>query len=378
MGANKMLKRFEVRNFKGFKDKLIMDFSEVHDYRFNDSFIKNGLVNKALVYGKNGTGKSNLGLAIFDLTMHLTEKRKTNSLYAYANGDSPKDTPVYFKYVFQIDEDEIEYEYQKSTPINLLSEVLLINKKVVLSFNYRTHQSTVINIPGAETLVFPETEGQKISLRDDQSLLRYVYRNSSLEKSSPIVKMMNFVDNMLLFRSVNGNEFCGYRRDPDKLVDMIGTEENLKGFQKFLKDNGVDYKLSFAEDLLTNSKVIMVNFKKGTIPFNLISSNGTNALLLFYCWSLEFDKISFLFLDEFDAFYHYETAEYILNFVNKQTNFQSVITTHNTSLMNNYLTRPDSCFILDNNEITSLVGRTEKEIREAHNLEKMYRNGIFS
>ena len=48
-----MLKKFVVENFKNFKDELILDFSKVRDYEFNKSLIKNGLVNKALIYGLN-------------------------------------------------------------------------------------------------------------------------------------------------------------------------------------------------------------------------------------------------------------------------------------------------------------------------------------
>ena len=45
--------------------------------------------------------------------------------------------------------------------------------------------------------------------------------------------------------------------------------------------------------------------------------------------------------------------------------------------MQNDLTRPDCCFIMTDNRITPLCRATHKEIREAHNLEKMYVNGAF-
>ena len=45
--------------------------------------------------------------------------------------------------------------------------------------------------------------------------------------------------------------------------------------------------------------------------------------------------------------------------------------------MQNKLTRPDCCYIMTHNRIASLFNSTDKEIREAHNLEKMYVNGAF-
>jgi AAA15 family ATPase/GTPase len=61
-----MLKSFSVTGFKGFRDTCTIDFSKVRDYDFNQNLIKNGLVNKVLLYGKNGSGKSNLGLWIIN------------------------------------------------------------------------------------------------------------------------------------------------------------------------------------------------------------------------------------------------------------------------------------------------------------------------
>ena len=364
-----MLKRFEVKNFKGFKDKLVFDLSATREYAFNTEFICNNIVNKALVYGKNGTGKSNLGQAIFDITWHLTEKRKINTVYAYLNGDSPRNSVASFKYTFQFGDAEVIYEYEKHTPINLRLERLLVNKQEVIYYNHENKESR-ISIPEASTL------NAKLD-RNDQSIIRYIYRNSILGSNSPIEKMMTFVDNMLWFRSLSFNEFSGYKSTPTQLAEMIGSEENLQKFAAFLEENDLHYNLKFENDIINNIRFIAAAYENNIYPLNTISSQGTEALLLFYCWSLEFDKISFLFLDEFDAFYHYETAEYVLGIINKHKNFQSVVTTHNTSLLNNRLTRPDCCYIISHGAINNLSNCTEKEIREAHNLEKMYRNGTF-
>ena len=38
-----MIKKFSVKNFKNFKEKLTLDFSKIRDYGFNQSLIKNNL-----------------------------------------------------------------------------------------------------------------------------------------------------------------------------------------------------------------------------------------------------------------------------------------------------------------------------------------------
>ena len=57
-----MLKLFKVSGFKNFRDTLTIDFSDVHDYKFNSECVSNGLLSKMIVYGRNSVGKTNLGL----------------------------------------------------------------------------------------------------------------------------------------------------------------------------------------------------------------------------------------------------------------------------------------------------------------------------
>ena len=50
-----MLKRFEVENYRGFSERLVFDLS-AREYGFNQDLTYNGIVSKAIVYGKNGIG----------------------------------------------------------------------------------------------------------------------------------------------------------------------------------------------------------------------------------------------------------------------------------------------------------------------------------
>ena len=72
-----MLKLFEVIGFKNFKDRIRLDFSDIRDYKFNSACITNHIIGKMIIYGKNSIGKSNFGLAIFDIVSHLSSKNVT-------------------------------------------------------------------------------------------------------------------------------------------------------------------------------------------------------------------------------------------------------------------------------------------------------------
>ena len=370
-----MLKRFEVKNFKGFKNNLVLDLT-AREYGFNRTVVKEGLVNKAIIYGKNGVGKSNLGIAIFDIILHLTDKERIPYHYLpyYLNleSDSPFAT---FRYVFQFDDDEVIYEYEKRNADHLLSEKLYFNQKLVVDYHYFETTRKFVDKDLAGDL--------RIELIDNKlSVLKYIYRNTPANPDSLLTKLLQFCENMLWYRSLSdGNAYCGFSNGVATLTEKLYENGKIREFEQFLAENDLHYRLRFVRK--NDGHELMAVYKNNDetreAPFVNLASTGTMVLFLFFIWKASaFNKISFLFIDEFDAFLHYESAETLVLQLNKAKMFQSILTTHNTYLMQNKLTRPDCCYIMTDNKITSLYNCTEKEIREAHNLEKMYINGAFN
>ena len=64
-------------------------------------------------------------------------------------------------------------------------------------------------------------------------------------------------------------------------------------------------------------------------------------------------------------------------FIRTNRNTQVILTTHNTNLLSNELIRPDCAYVIDGSKIKSLKKATNKEIREIHNLERLYQAGEF-
>ena len=367
-----MLKRFEVENYRCFSGRMIFDLT-ARDYNFNQELTRSGVVNKAIIYGKNGIGKSSLGFALFDIITHLTDKQGITKGY-YRNLEH-SDWPVEFKYVFKFGRDELVYEYVKTEQTELRKEKLTLNDKVVVDFNYFSTNSE-------ERFVDSDLKGSlNMELHDNKlSVLKYIYRNTPTNSKSPITKLIKFCENMLWYRSLSeGNSYMGFTSGDYKLTDTIRENNKLDEFKSFLKDNGLDYDLEFEMENDNYVLYAYYNDRRNKAPFTSLASTGTKALLLYYAWSIRaFSKISFLFIDEFDAFFHYESAESIVKLLNENSSFQSMLTTHNTYLMQNRLTRPDCCFLMTQNKISNLYDATKREIREAHNLEKMYINGAFT
>lgn len=367
----KMLKRFEVTNFKGFKDKLVFDLTS-KEYKFNSAIIKEGIVNKAIVYGKNGTGKSSLGIALFDITAHLTDNERIKNKYVknYINLASDKDFAT-FTFYFVFDGNDVKYEYIKKDLNFLIKESLYINGEEVISYDFFDKKDNFISKELIGNL--------NVDLEDNKlSIIKYIYRNTPTGTAPVVSSLVEYVEGMLWYRSLSdGNQYCGFTNGSNILDEEIYRAGKLQEFENFLKENGVEYKLTFVN--VNGVNIIYVIFDNGKkAPLSEIASTGTSALFLYFCWSISFKEISLLFIDEFDAFFHFEAAENIVMQLNKAKNFQSILTSHNTYLMQNRLTRPDCCYIITNGRITSLYDATDKDIREGHNLEKMYINGVFT
>lgn len=367
-----MLKKFSVENFKGFKDKITLDIGTPSNYSFNSEIIENGCITKGIVYGINSCGKSNLGLAIFDIITHLTEKQKLLGSYDFYLNMSGRKSFAEFEYIFVFDGHEVVYKYSKMDVSSLKSESLSIDGKEVIFFDFLTRDGFTL-LEGSDTL--------NVSIRNQSpiSRVKYVNSNSILAdnlQNQVFKKFIDFVDRMLLFYSLDSRGYEGFMNGSESIAEGIVSSGKVKDFQEFLKENDIDYELYGCE--VDGRKAIYCHFENRDADFFKIASTGTKSLVLFYYWYIRMEKASFVFIDEFDAFYHYELSESVQRRLRRITGVQVFTTTHNTDLMSNDLLRPDCYFLLENNSIKAISELTEKELRQAHNLQKMYKAGAFN
>ena len=167
----------------------------------------------------------------------------------------------------------------------------------------------------------------------------------------------------------------------DLLYSNRNFLENLKNpvylhnFEDFLNLMGIECKLVLQE--LPDGQVELYFSHKKLVPFYRTASSGTLALTSLYQKIVS--NCSLIYIDDFAAFYHYEMAEKLISFIkNKYPECQFIMTSHNTNLMTNKIMRPDCLFILSSRgTLTVLCDATERELREGHNLEKMYISGEF-
>ena len=366
-----MLKRFEVENFRGFSGKWVLNL-ESAQYSFNQSVVYNGLVKNALVYGINGAGKTTLGVALFDVVSHLTDNHPMNStmLTPFCNLQSGVSRSE-FKFVFKRGDEELVYSYTKGSARNLLHEKLQLDEKVIVDWDYASSGKHYVD---SESI-----GGLHVDLADDKlSVVKFIARNTPTGVALGVSDVIDFVSRMLFFRNLDSRTYAGLLPGEAGTVQTIYEHNALPKLERFLQNNEIKYKLAFRDD---NGQICIVAMFDSGKEVNImqIASSGTRSLILYFAWSVAaFDTASLVFIDEFDAFLHLGTAINIVSDLNSHVNFQSIVTTHNVALLSNAITRPDCCFEIGKEKIASFAENSDRVIREAHNLEKMYVNGLFS
>ncbi|WP_294598328.1 AAA family ATPase [uncultured Rikenella sp.] len=367
-----MLVKFAVTHYRGFADRIEWDLSNPANYEFNPHVIKNGIIKNGILYGPNGSGKTNFSLALFDIVNHLSPNWKKPDYYMnFIHAGSPESV-VDFEYEFRFERTKVRYTYSKNALGILVAEFLYVDDEMVFE-----RKGKRVQINGQQ---FPMTPMAKKNLSNNNannvSIVNFLLISYPLAKDHYLIRLKQFVDSMLWFRHLDTREFIGLDPAPtDNIDQFIITNNLLNDFATFLKEVS-GQRFHFAKPK-PGEKVIFCQVKEHSIPFHTIASTGTEALYLLYFWRQKIKNASFVFIDEFDAFYHFKLAFEICKRLFR-LDCQVFTSSHNTYLMTNELLRPDCNFILRNNTIKPLNECTDKELRFGHNIEKIYRANAFN
>lgn len=363
-----MIKRFSVKNYRGFKDKIVLDLSKPGNYEYNSFAVRDGIVKDLLIYGPNGSGKSNIGFAMFDIVYHITQNNKQPNAfnnYTFANNGQP----VEFEYVFYFDSADCIYAYSKTDKGALISESLKFGDTVI--FN---REGGDLHLNQDMFIVQGRAVEDLSAQANSVSVLSYLVGSYPLPANSLLLKIYQYVDKMLWFRCLDDTKYIGFESGNSYIEEYIINNGLVKDYEDFLlKASGQEFHFKTPSP---GEQILFCVIDGNKIPFYEISSTGTHALQLLYFWLSKIDKASLVFVDEFDAFYHYElSVEVCRRLFSKDA--QIILTSHNTALMSNGLLRPDCYYLIDGSQIKPIVDCTDKELREGHNLEKIYRGKGF-
>lgn len=361
-----MLKKFTVSNYKNFKDEISLDFSKIGEYSFNADCLS-----MRLIYGRNATGKTNFGRALLDIKILLYGMFRNDENSVLINADS-QDTAK-FIYEFQFGSDEVVYKYSRFANTELCDEELYINGEAIFKCDFKNSKFDFQGL----SIISAETVNTKRYLNKDEMdneyvlpFLRWLINNTAFSDDSVLIQLSKYVRKMDMITV--GHDLLYSNRN---FLENLKNPVYLHNFEDFLNLMGIECKLVLKE--LPDGQVELYFAHKKLVPFYRTASSGTLALTSLYQKIVS--NCSLIYIDDFAAFYHYEMAEKLIcYFKDKYPECQFIMTSHNTNLMTNKIMRPDCLFILSSKgTLTALCDATERELREGHNLEKMYISGEF-
>ncbi len=380
-----MLAKIKVKNYKVFEGEVVLDLTDTKGYSWNEDQIVDGVIKNSMIYGKTGSGKTTIAEVIqnYQRSQDLTF-RDNNYIGNFNNMNSnvkESEVELTFKY---IDGKDVMYKYVIDKDARFLDETLYFGEKVIVKLDRKDNAYISEQDFGSLKIDFLDSE---------ISILQYLARYSDVSESHPVKFVNNFLKNSRVFHVGDRKDvMLKARRLENNMVDKIVSDINDKftelGYSQLIKyDKNVE---NFA-----------IEFENGSIPFYTAASTGQIVLFNYlfelsysnytqldnddkkviidgteYPVNIKFNKI--FILDEYSANYDFDLAEKLLRTFHRIDTHQTLITTHNTNLLTNRLSRPDCIFIVKPNLIANLSNLTEKEIRKGHNLERMFIGGEFT
>ena len=417
-----MILNISIKNFRSFKEEvtfsMVAESSKSKDQNvFVQSLAKGEdevrLLNTALIYGSNASGKSNLLRAVFDIIKFVTKNEssageKIVEYDPFLFDESTINKAVEFFIEF-VGKDNTKYKYELHfLATEIIKEELLYwpNNKPVLLI-------TRISSSDKESLIHngqlgPSLGSNKTEIFKNQTFL------SKFGKDLPndvISKVFIYLHEIRIINACNTAMINKAKNDVNSIfVENSEFREKVNSLIKF-SDVGLEEirikktekdEFTFPEGFSEEEKNKIINrnlflmygmhkYKENTpftafqsLPFSE-ESGGTRSLYALGGKMLEvIENGGILFVDELETSFHpYLSKLLICLFQNKRINkknAQLIFTTHDTNLLDRTLFRKDQIWFVDKDE----WGATEfyslqdfNEVREDTAFDKWYLAGKF-
>ena len=281
-----MLKKFTLKNFKNFKDEISIDFENTAGYQFSTDCITDGTISKMLIYGRNATGKTNLGKALIDICTTMFGGRRYADSGMFLNADSI-DEAAAFSYEFRFENRELVYRYARFSNQELRDEELIIDRKTIFSCDFENNKFDFENLKyiNAETanidryLQSVDIGGEEVLEEPKLPFLRWLISNVALSNDSILIKLANYARRMLMITA--GSVMLRFPRSMnDTFYELIEDPNRLKDLEDFLNEMGIECKLVL-QKLPDGQRELYFKHKR-LVPFYETASSGTLALVDLY------------------------------------------------------------------------------------------------
>lgn len=387
-----MILEFSIENYLSFKDKVTFSFEaasikEHPEHVFETENGKYNILLGALLYGANGSGKSNLIKSLstmkdlvinsskdkqvdeeikvdfFKLSTDTINKPSTFEVAILLNG-------VFYRYGFSVNKEKIYKEWLLTKSKS--RDVLLFSREYSRDTN-----SYVFEIHP----VFTESDPIEPSIVRKNALFLSVNAQFNGRTSMEIVKWFSAIT---FISGTNYSDFIDYTANliaegtHRRFILEVLQAANL-GFHdvKVQKKEITDEMLTglpieFKKLFLASKNRSIINIrtihnkrdhfgrKVGEVEFDLMTEESLGSQKFFALTGPIFNSLikgSLLVVDEFDARLHPDLSKFIIsifqNPLNNSRNAQFLFSSHNTQFLDRTLFRRDELFFIDKTETES-------------------------
>lgn len=338
-----MLKKISIYNSSGISKKVEMDFTK-SNYSFRDQYIKNEIVSPIVFYGTNASGKTSILKTIRNISTIMNEDLILDTRYVMKNIDLVEELTIIN---MEIEIENIKYTYD----LEIDKNSTIVEEKV-------TYKNIII---------------KRSDYLESPSKLSVIRAIGSQDKDKEITKLYKFFRKIIYV----GTDRFVYRPTSTKSFSDLMVENNHKfaNLDKF--DTIMNLQFEKESGLIEDKLVAIYKGKK--FDYEHMLSMGTRDFYEMMSVVFELEPGSLLVIDEVEKTFHPDLLRQVIDYIVKNFDIQLIVSSHNTNFMK-YL-RPDQIFFtkkdIDDRVSVEKLSTEHPNIREIHNIEKLYLGGKF-
>lgn len=367
-----MLTRMYLTNFLSFVDRTEFDFTASKYSILEETNVYEGILKGALFAGANAAGKSNALRGISFLINLINGEGARFNDYRCIFTSNPIVTA---EYEFRFNVKTLFYKIECNVKNGSISEEVLIDSISVLKRNGNVGELRI---------------GESITIDDkldaNTLFLRTASFNTGRFPQEPTLRaLMEYLQNSYVIDGYHKNAPFG------DTISKYAEKNGVENINKYLEDFHYDFVVEYGSEsegagvkvsVGSDNKIVFLKRKSFPIPNAIVRESQGNQVFADMLPDLicVIEKPGMFVIDEFGNSLHNRLAERIIKFfMEKASNSQMFVTSHDTNLFSNSILRPDQINLLT---FMDAKGSCVKRIsqfkpREAQNVEKMYLGGMF-
>lgn len=402
---------FKAKNFKSYKDEVEFSFralnSEFRSGNYHEVELANGetirLLNSAVIYGANASGKSNIIWAMFALISYIRSSREqdpSNTLRyePFLFSKETENAPISMSIEFVADKEIYLYEISY-TEERFVIERLICTSKDMMYFSRNNDEVSFfgeLSEFNGKTFLKNHLVLSKLGL-EANPVIQSVYNALSVSQTFPVGNEISLAE----INKKNAEEILKNNESilSQRLIRLIKTSdfgiENVKiiehDFSKVEFPSGIDEKIKqrFINENSWEIKMMHKTQEGDHVGLN-IAAESAGTRVLFGVGARVLDVLehgSFLAYDEMNIAMHPRIFQLLVSLFNNRVsnpkNAQLLITTHDTGLLQDNLLRADQVWFAEKKDGVSELFSVqdfydeEDEVNICPPYEAWYRSGRF-